>query len=137
VHSGVALKSEVAMQCAAVFGSVLQCVAVCCSVLQCFAVCCSVFKCISVCCSVVVQSKLKVQCMSLSRSACCSMLQCIAACTVCSLYCSVLQCVAVCCSVLQCVVVSQNAYESLRCHGVRLSDFTVSQCAAAKCVGVC
>ena len=78
VHSGVAVKSEVAVLCAAVFGSVLQCVVVCCSALQCAAVCCSVLQCVAVCCSVVVQSRLKVKCMSRVKAhaaVCCSVLQ--------------------------------------------------------------
>jgi len=40
------------LQCVAVCCSMLQCVAVCCSVLQCLAVCCSVLQCVAVCCSV-------------------------------------------------------------------------------------
>jgi len=129
-----------ALQCVAVFYSVLQraamwcnfvvmsrrgahnelqvcckCVAVCCSVLQCVAVCCSVLQCVAVCRSVL-------QCVAV----CCSVLQCAAVCCnfvvesgrgahnelqVCCKY------VAVCCCGLQCV--------SVRCSAL--------QCAAEFC----
>ena len=46
-----------AVQCGAVWCSVLQCGGVCCSVLQCVAVCCSVLQCVAVCCSVLQSSR--------------------------------------------------------------------------------
>ena len=59
--------SKIAIQCVAVYCSMLQCVAVWCSVLQYIAVCCSVLQCVAVCCSVL-------QCVAV----CCSILQCVA-----------------------------------------------------------
>ena len=80
--------------------ALLQCAEVCCIALQCVAVCCSVFQCVAVCCSALQ-----------GVAVCCSVLQGVAVC------CSVLQCVAVCCSALQGVAVFWVGwYGSVRVH---------------------
>ena len=93
----------------------MRCIAVCCSVLQCVApcvaVCCSVLQtllqcvahCVAVCCIVLSHELLQEVSMQYV-AVCCSVLQCVVVLQCVAVCCSVLHCVAVCCTVLHCVL---------------------------------
>jgi len=98
-----------------VCGSVVWCLAVYCGVLQCVAhcvaVCCSVLQtllqcvahCVAVCCIALSHELLQEVSMQYV-AVCCSVLQCVVVLQCVAVCCSVLHCVAVCCTVLHCVL---------------------------------
>ena len=109
------------LQCVAGYNSVLWCVAVRCSALQCVAACCSVLQCFTVYCSVFQWAYSWVRGQDHPIAAvCCSVLQALIVC------CSALQCVAVCCRLWQCVAVWCSV---VQCGAMR--------CNVLQCVAVC